>query len=105
LTWSEGEILLGLSRRKPSKISPLECSVKFFLRYRLSGNSHPGSAKNPGPDLALSEMCFWLRFSHNTETFDAHVIERQGGLDITLPWWVIVKISRYEDGQSLLPLN
>jgi hypothetical protein len=28
---------------KPSKISPLQCPVEFFLRYRLSGNSHPGS--------------------------------------------------------------
>ena len=58
---------------------------EILLRYRLSRNSHPGSAKNPGPDLALAEMCFWLRFSHNTETFEHHVMERQGGLDIKPP--------------------
>ena len=56
-----------------------------FLGYRLSGKGHPSSAKNPGTDLALAEMCFWLRFSQATETFDAHVIERQGGLDIDPP--------------------
>jgi len=49
------------------KDQPAGMFAAILLRYRLSGNSHPGSAKNPGPDLALAAMCFWLRFSHNTE--------------------------------------
>jgi len=56
--------------------------AEILLRYRLSGNSHPSSDKNPGPDLALAEMRDWLPFSHHRETFDAHLVWRQGGLDI-----------------------
>jgi len=64
----------------------------ILLRYRLSGNSYPGSAKNSGPELALAGMCCWPLFSHNRETFDAQVVQRQGGLDTN------VKIFAYEDG-------
>jgi hypothetical protein len=46
----------------------------FFPGHPLSGNSHAGSAKNPGPDLALAEICYRLRFSHNRETVDSQVV-------------------------------
>jgi hypothetical protein len=45
-----------LGRREP-------LAMRLPLRYLLSGNSHPGSAKNPGPDLALAEICYGLPLS------------------------------------------
>ena len=53
---------------------------EILLRYRLSGNGHPGSAKNPGPDPALAEICYWLPFSYQRATFYTRVVSRQGGL-------------------------
>jgi len=45
LTSSEREILLGLSWSKPSKISPLECPVRFFWDIAFRGTAIPAQRK------------------------------------------------------------
>jgi hypothetical protein len=73
------------------KDQPAAMSGEILLRDRLSGNGHPSSAKNPGPDLARTERFYWLTLPHSREAIDVHVLQRQGGLDTN------VKILSYED--------
>ena len=74
------------------------------MRYRLSGNSHPGSAKNPGPDLAEAEVFERLPFSPTGGTIDIHVLQRQGGLDIGVQILTYVDSwSRVKCGAGRLP--
>jgi hypothetical protein len=59
---------------------------------RLLRMASPLTLKNPGPDLALTEIFCLVKLPHSRETIDGLVLSRQGGLDIN------VKIFAYEDG-------
>jgi hypothetical protein len=59
---------------------------------RLLRRASPRSLKNPGPDLALTEIFCLVKLPHSRETIDGLVLSRQGGLDIN------VKVFAYEDG-------
>ena len=46
MTWSQRKNSARASEVKTLKDHPAAMSAGIFLRYRLSGNSHPGSAEN-----------------------------------------------------------
>jgi hypothetical protein len=45
----------------------------------------PLTLKNPGPDLALTEIFCLVKLPHSRETIDGLVLSHQGGLDINPP--------------------
>ena len=63
------------------KDQPAEMSGGILLRYRLSGNSHPGSAKKPGADVAQTERFYRLTLLHSRQTVEVHVPDGQSGLE------------------------
>ncbi|MGD2126691.1 MAG: hypothetical protein PVG99_11470, partial [Desulfobacteraceae bacterium] len=75
-----------------------QATAQPAYRYRLEGRSHPRTSKNPGPDLALTEIFCLVKLPHSRETIDGLVLSRQGGLDINPPRRTNVKIFAYEDG-------
>jgi hypothetical protein len=86
------------------KHQPAGISGETLLRYRLSGKGHPGFAKDPGPDLALTEIFCLVKLPHSRETIDGLVLSRQGGLDINPPRRINVKILSYEDSYTQRPI-
>jgi hypothetical protein len=79
--------------------------MSSYLRYRtlvelrleptrrLLRMASARTLKNPGPDLALTEIFRLVKLPHSRETIEGLMLSRQGGLDLNF------KIFAYEHGE------